>query len=91
MADATTVMRISFCARPKIRWAWTPFPGSPRALAKGHGISIVVKTSIDMDFRIQLLEKLGLAALAVVFFHLNNLPLSLFNYLKSLNVPFLGL
>ena len=86
------VMSVSFKAMPKILWAWMPFPGSPRALAKGHGISIVVMTSIDMELvkqlafvAFQLLEKLGLAALAVVFFHLNNLPLSLFNYLKSLN------
>ena len=40
MIEATIVMRRSFCANPKMRAACTPFPGSPRILAYGQGISI---------------------------------------------------
>ena len=36
--DAIIVMIRSFCAKPKIRAACTPFPGSPKAFAYGQGI-----------------------------------------------------
>jgi len=35
------VMSVSLSARPNIRGACTPFPGSPKALAYGQGISTV--------------------------------------------------
>ena len=46
---AIIVIIKSFLARPKMRAAWTPSPGTPSAFAYGHDISIKTWSFIDIS------------------------------------------